>query len=199
MTRAIEGTLACALLGCYWGVARGQMRELGYRLSMRSRSAAPAIAAAAGISFVALHESALPWGAAAVVPCLAVCALTDIHAGYVFDAVLLLGALAIVPALVAADWARHAGGSLAGTAFLAAPYLLSRGRAIGLGDVKLAALAGAALGWPAIGVALWCAFVAGGAFAAGALAARRLRRGAQVPFAPFLAAGSCIAMLVRVG
>ena len=81
------------------------------------------------------------------------------------------------------------------TFFLAAALLRPGG--IGLGDVKLVAVVGAALGAAsvaAIGVAL-----AGGALAGVAIAARhgwRRARTATLPLAPFIAAGSLAVLLL---
>jgi leader peptidase (prepilin peptidase)/N-methyltransferase len=65
---------------------------------------------------------------------------------------------------------------------------------MGLGDVKLALLLGAALGASVL-PALAVAFAAGGAVAAGLVAARgRRARGVGIPFAPFMAAGAAVAL-----
>jgi len=68
-------------------------------------------------------------------------------------------------------------------------WMLSRGRAIGLGDVKFAACIGAALGSLQGELALGVAFVLGGTYAAVALV-RGSRRDASTCFAPYLAAAS---------
>jgi leader peptidase (prepilin peptidase)/N-methyltransferase len=81
----------------------------------------------------------------------------------------------------------------AGGAFLLIA-VLSRG-GMGGGDVKLAAVMGAFLGWPTIAVALMLAFLLG---AAGGLLLLVLRRGTRktaIPFGPALAVGAVIALL----
>lgn len=77
---------------------------------------------------------------------------------------------------------------------------LARPEAFGGGDVKLAALVGAHLGWfgpeaVASGVAL--GFVAAGVAGVGVLAAGG--RGSDLPFAPFLLLGAWVQVLVESG
>ena len=87
----------------------------------------------------------------------------------------------------------HFLGGIFGFAALGAVSLLSRGRAMGMGDVKLAGAMGLVLGFPDIMFALALGFLLGGAFGIGYLV--RLRGGAaagmkaMVPFGPFLALG----------
>ena len=69
----------------------------------------------------------------------------------------------------------------------------------GEGDVRLAPLLGLYLGWlnPAlVFVALLVAFVAGAAVGAALLATGRVRRNQSLPFGPFLALGTVLAVLV---
>lgn len=63
--------------------------------------------------------------------------------------------------------------------------------AMGFGDVKLAAVLGAVLGWQSLLVALLLAFVLG---AVGGVTARALGGGRQVPFGPYLALGGMLAL-----
>lgn len=76
-------------------------------------------------------------------------------------------------------------------------WLSSRGRGIGLGDVKLAAVFGVALGYPLILVNLWWASILGGLVAAGLLATGRARLGVgtRVAFGPLLILGYIAALL----
>ncbi len=86
-------------------------------------------------------------------------------------------------------------GALAVGGALVFLYVVTRGRGLGLGDVKLGTAIGVGLG-PATGlVALGGAFVLGGAYASWLLMTRRARRSDAVRFGPFLAAGSIFAVL----
>ncbi len=83
----------------------------------------------------------------------------------------------------------HVAGGIAGMALLGSIVLLSKGRAMGMGDVKLAGVMGLILGFPDIILALAFAFVAGGAWSAGALLFHRAKIKTLVPFGPFLVFG----------
>jgi len=72
--------------------------------------------------------------------------------------------------------------------------LLSRG-GMGLGDVKMAALMGIILGYPNVLVAIFLAIVAGGIVAIALLATRKKGRKQGIPFGPFLAFGTMLALL----
>ena len=71
---------------------------------------------------------------------------------------------------------------------------LSRG-GLGGGDVKMAALTGAVVGFPGVVVAAFWTATTGGAAAAVLLLTRRARRGATVPYGPFIALGSVVALV----
>jgi leader peptidase (prepilin peptidase)/N-methyltransferase len=79
-------------------------------------------------------------------------------------------------------------------AFFLSIFLLSRGRAMGFGDVKLALFMGLFLGWPAIAPALFIAFMLGGAVGIVLLAAGKKNMKSEVPFGPFLIAGTFAAL-----
>ncbi|RJO62556.1 MAG: prepilin peptidase [Dehalococcoidia bacterium] len=72
--------------------------------------------------------------------------------------------------------------------------ILSRG-GMGLGDVKMAALMGIMLGYPSVLVAIFLAIVAGGIVAIVLLATREKGRKQAIPFGPFLALGTMLALL----
>lgn len=84
---------------------------------------------------------------------------------------------------------RHMAGSIFGFLLLGCIVFVSRGRAMGMGDVKLAGAMGLMVGFPDIVFALALAFVAGGAWSAVALLLRRTGLKTMVPFGPFLVAG----------
>ncbi len=80
-----------------------------------------------------------------------------------------------------------AAGAGAGLFFLIVA-VVSRG-GMGGGDIKLAAVMGALLGWPVIVPALFISFFLGGVVGIALLVTGRRRRKDPVPFGPFLAAG----------
>jgi leader peptidase (prepilin peptidase)/N-methyltransferase len=71
-------------------------------------------------------------------------------------------------------------------------------KAMGFGDVRLAALCGAFLGWIGlreVAVGLLGAFVIGGVVAIVLVVARRASRRSRLPFGPFLAAGTLVSVM----
>lgn len=68
--------------------------------------------------------------------------------------------------------------------------------AMGFGDVKLAGALGLALGLPGLAVALFLAFVAGGAAGGVLLLTRRARLTSRIPFGPFLAGATAVTLIV---
>jgi leader peptidase (prepilin peptidase)/N-methyltransferase len=85
------------------------------------------------------------------------------------------------------------GAAIGGGAFA---LLAAVGRgALGMGDVKLAALIGMMTGYPAVVQALTLGVVLGGLAAAVALLARLRTRKQYMPYAPYLVAGSLLTLL----
>ena len=96
-------------------------------------------------------------------------------------------------------WRGAAAGAVLWLGVLGLIWLLSRGRGMGLGDVKLAPSIGATLGWVGVEsalVGLFIAFVLGGAVSALLLVARRVDRRSAIPFGPFLLVGGAGAVLL---
>lgn len=74
--------------------------------------------------------------------------------------------------------------------------VLTRGKGLGLGDVKFAFLMGLFLGWPNILAAFWLAFVAGGLAAVTLLLLGRKKLKSTIPFGPFLVLGMVAAHFI---
>ena len=70
-------------------------------------------------------------------------------------------------------------------------YLITKGKGMGLGDVKLAALMGLVLGYPKIVYALYSAFLTGAVFGVILIISKRKKIGQVIAFGPFLAAAAC--------
>lgn len=113
--------------------------------------------------------------------------------------VVVLPALAAAVALSTQPLAAGLAATLAFVVFLG---LFALGRrlygpgALGMGDVKLAALVAAVAGWPAAGWALLLGVVLAGSVAAVGLATGRLGRGALLPYGAFLALGGIVVLLL---
>lgn len=95
-------------------------------------------------------------------------------------------------------WLRALGGGAVGfAAFLALAIVSPRG--MGMGDVKLAALLGLGLGylgWAHVFLGFFLSFVVGSVAGLALIAARRAGMKSQVPFGPWLAIGTVVAVLV---
>ncbi|HLI97606.1 MAG TPA: prepilin peptidase [Candidatus Baltobacteraceae bacterium] len=183
----------CAyILAAYAAAAR-----YGIPLSFRGGGAA-VLALGTAVEMAAMqHTDARTFGMMLIAfGAVVVSAACDAACGYVFDALtmpcaaIMFGIAGVFGTLnpfllgVAA-----CGGSLA---FL---HLITRGRGLGLGDVKLACCIGGAAG--ALGgiEALGIAFVLGGAYASILLVLKRAQRGQELRFAPYMAAGMAVVAL----
>ncbi len=90
-------------------------------------------------------------------------------------------------------WVDSLAGIVAGGLPLFVIILVSRG-GMGGGDMKLAAMLGAFLGWKITLMSLLIAVLAGGAVASVLLISRTRRRKDPVPFGPFLALGGLVGL-----
>ncbi len=79
-------------------------------------------------------------------------------------------------------------------AFFLFIFLVSRGKWMGFGDVKLALFMGFFLGYPNILVALFLAFSIGAIIGIGMILTRRKTLKSELPFGPFLILGTFIAL-----
>jgi leader peptidase (prepilin peptidase)/N-methyltransferase len=127
---------------------------------------------------------------------LAVLFLTDLRAHVLPDEISLPAiALAVLGVLF---FGQSISGALLGAAvaggFFLVQYLVSRGRWIGGGDIRLGFLLGLLLGWPLALVALFLAYMAGGVVSALLLVARRRVWGSHIPFGTFLTAATAVAI-----
>lgn len=83
--------------------------------------------------------------------------------------------------------------------FFLAQYLLSKGKWVGGGDVRLGALMGVALGWAGSLVALLIAYVLGAIVGVYLLATKRKQLESAVPLGTFLAIATAITLLYGDG
>lgn len=101
----------------------------------------------------------------------------------------LTGEWPIVPSLIGvAVWLLVIGGL----------WLVTGGRGMGFGDVKLAPVLGATLGWVSVSaavVALVAAFALGALVGVGLMVARRAGRRSALPFGPFLLLGALLGLV----
>ena len=84
-------------------------------------------------------------------------------------------------------------GAAAGAVTIGLIWALSKGRAMGFGDVEIAAWLGLWLGIPKIFTTLWLSFVLGGAFGVVVLFFKIKKLKSRVAFGPFLITGAWLA------
>lgn len=188
----LGGTVTAALVT----LARRSAQRLRAHFALITPAAVPL---AGGVTIaVALPAAHGNGGIAGIIVSCAACvsAFTDLQAGYIYDSVVTISAaIVVVRAAVSGTLLDTAMGALALSCAFGILWLSSKGRAIGLGDVKFAAVIGAAFGWQWGAVAIGAAFVTGGAMCIVLLICGCIGRGARVPLAPYLAAGCCIVTL----
>jgi len=79
--------------------------------------------------------------------------------------------------------------------FFLSLVLISKGKWMGLGDVKLAFLMGLVLGWPNILIALFLAFMSGAIVGIFLIVLGKKGLKSQIPFGPFLSASTALVLL----
>jgi leader peptidase (prepilin peptidase)/N-methyltransferase len=79
--------------------------------------------------------------------------------------------------------------------FLLILHVVTKGKGMGIGDVKLAIFMGLFLGWPGILMAFYIAFISGAIVGVGLILTKKLKRTSQIPFGPFLIGGTMLAYL----
>jgi prepilin signal peptidase PulO-like enzyme (type II secretory pathway) len=110
-----------------------------------------------------------------------------------FSTVILIGCGLIL------IWASHASplqfllSALISGGFLLILNLITKGKGMGMGDVKLALFMGLFLGYPKIIVAFYVAFIVGAIYGLVLMILKKAKKKSQVPFGPFLILGTMAA------
>lgn len=86
-------------------------------------------------------------------------------------------------------------GALLGGGFFLLQFIISRGRWIGGGDIRLGALLGVMLGWPQVAVAVFIAYILGALVGIGLLLSGKKQMGSQIPFGTFLTFAAVITFI----
>ena len=84
---------------------------------------------------------------------------------------------------------------MVGGGFFLIQYVVSKGKWIGGGDIRLGFLMGIILGWPQILTALFIAYVLGSLISVGLLLFSKKHMSDKVPFGTFLAIATFLTML----
>jgi len=122
---------------------------------------------------------------------IAVAAIVDSQTGYIFDPLVQAGAIgALTIAALEGEAFQSLYGAVVASVAVLCIWALTLGRGIGMGDVKLAAVVGAAFGPLGGIVAIGFSFVVGAAVAIPRIIARKAHFGTSIRFGPYLLAGS---------
>jgi len=87
-------------------------------------------------------------------------------------------------------------GVLIGGGFFLLQYIISGGRWIGGGDIRLGIIMGVLLGWQLVIIALFISYLIGAVFGLGAILIKGRKASHQVPFGTYLTVGTVITMLL---
>ncbi len=189
-----------------WVALRGRCRHCGTKISARY----PVVELACSVLWVLM---ALRFGAAWELPAYLVLTAALLALSIIdFETFLLpnkivyplsvaMVGLLVLPAVIddaGGDYLRAVLGGLAAFGFFLAVHLIAP-RGMGFGDVKLSFSLGVALGWLSWGsvfLGLFLGFLLGAVVGVGLIATGIRSRKDHVPFGPFLAAGTVLAVLV---
>lgn len=194
MTPAEAGAVTLAGTALLGYVAFASGRKCGIDNILRMPVALAICLASAVLAAVLAGAVPFELAASLLISLAFINAATDIQSGVCFDTVQLWAA----PILAVSRYSRlsdAAAGLLVGIILLGIPYMLTKRRGIGLGDVKFAAAIGLGLGASGAIQAVYIAFVAGGAAAVYILLSGRAHRKASIAFAPFLSFGTVCALV----
>ena len=191
-----------------WLVLRAKCRDCGARISARY----PAVEAGTAVLFGLAAWLVLSRGQGWAIPAFAYLAaiavalsLIDIDVHRLPDAIVLpsYGAALVLLALAswnpggASDWPALGRAAIGALAMFAVYFvmLLVYPAGMGFGDVKLAGVLGMFLGWVGWGalvVGWFSAFLLGGLYSVALLATHRAQRRTGIPFGPWMLAGALV-------
>jgi leader peptidase (prepilin peptidase)/N-methyltransferase len=192
-----------------WLVLRGRCADCGTRISVRY----PAVELGTGVAFALVTWRLLELDLLSAVPALLyftaagiALALIDLDCRRLPNAIVLPSYPVLAVALAGSAWWQHDWWSLARAGIGAAALLTFFGAVVlihpagmGLGDVKLAGIVGAVLGylsWNALVIGAFLGFFLGAVVGVAVIASGRGNRKTTVPFGPFMIAGALIALFV---
>jgi prepilin signal peptidase PulO-like enzyme (type II secretory pathway) len=192
--------MACDIVSIagFYAIAEERARSYGHALVLRRASAVvPAVGGAALCAWLISRGTAGP-ATIVLAACTAASSTSDLQTGLVFDRVLGIAAIVLIVVAIAEGRPIDAalGAALSG-GLPAIAYVLGRGRTLGFGDVKLAAVIGLGLGPAAALAALWFAVVSAGSVGLGLLLSGRAALKSELRLAPYLAIGVCAEVLHR--
>jgi leader peptidase (prepilin peptidase) / N-methyltransferase len=123
-------------------------------------------------------------------------AYIDIRLGIIPDELNVALFIAAIFTLTGSTWLNHALAGIGAAIFFGALVAITRGKGMGLGDVKLALPLGLLFGYPNILLVVGFSFVIGALFGLGAIMLGKKTMQSSVPFAPFLVIAAAITFFV---
>lgn len=193
-----------------WLILRGKCRGCGEHISV----VYPLIELTTGVTWFVLAwwtllsdealSSLLPWLLVLASACIALFVIDVRHHrlpdAIVFPLYPLLVLGLVLAGLLSGQWevVGAAVGAVIWLAVLGGLWLISGGKGMGFGDVKLAPILGATLGWlawQASLVGLMTAFVLGGVVGVVLILTGQARRGTRIPFGPYLIVGTGVGLV----
>jgi prepilin signal peptidase PulO-like enzyme (type II secretory pathway) len=110
-----------------------------------------------------------------------------------FSTYILIGIALTMIVFYGGNFLTYVLAALGAGGFLLFLHILTKGRGMGIGDVKLAVFMGLLLGWPGVMIAFYTAFISGALVGGTMMVARKLKRNALISFGPFLILGTIVA------
>ncbi len=123
--------------------------------------------------------------------------VTDALWYLIFDELVLpvVIVLAVLNIIIGFSWHNMLLSATIGSGFFIIQFLVSRGRWIGGGDIRLGLLLGVALGWPLVIPSIFIAYVIGAVVGLGLLSFRKKQWKSVLPLGTFLAISGIITLL----
>jgi prepilin signal peptidase PulO-like enzyme (type II secretory pathway) len=120
----------------------------------------------------------------------------DLKYGFILDKVTLPAILVglILNLILGITWQNLILAAGIGGGFFLVQFLISKGRWIGGGDIRMGALMGVFLGWPQILVALFFSYILGAIIGVGLIFLKKKTWKSEIPFGVFLAIGAIISL-----
>ena len=96
--------------------------------------------------------------------------------------------------LLGYDWKTYLVSGFVGASFFLLQFLISKGKWIGGGDIRLGFLMGLALGWPGIVVSIFISYFIGSIVSIGLIFGGKKKWGSEIPLGIFLSVGTIITL-----
>ena len=133
-----------------------------------------------------------------IVSCLIIIVVTDIKYGLILNKITytaIIVSLIFLLLFSPLSFFNHLFAGIGGGLFFLLLFLITRGKGMGLGDVKFAFLMGLVMGYPSVVLAFYIAFLTGAIIASILIIYHRKKaRRATIPFGPFLAIGTLVSL-----